>query len=178
MAYYSGFNPKNINSFTKIRDLNELTKHKNYLIRYSTLGKPRLYHIARFREMKEEEEDKPVYWFDSIYIRRHSEKHWRRQEDERHHIAFDHGELYIDESMINTDYEPDSIYSDNFDFSIFDLGQYGNKITEDVGPEDVISLVTKPKHYMKRHLVTKSATEHRRHGGSRSKTYKNKSRRK
>jgi hypothetical protein len=60
MAYYSGFNPKNINSFTKIRDLNDLKKQKNYLIRYSTLGKPRLYHIARFREIKEED-DNPVY---------------------------------------------------------------------------------------------------------------------
>jgi hypothetical protein len=78
--------------------------------------------------------------------------------------------------MINTDYEPDSIYSDNFDFSIFDLGQYGNKITENIGPEDVVSHVTNPKRFMKGHTATSST--YKRHGGSRSKTYKTKSRRK
>jgi len=162
MAYNSGFNPKHIDNFTKITNLKNIKKETKYLVRYSTLGKPRLYHIAKCKDIKTGNGEK-VYWFDSIYVRRPSERHWRLQEDERPHIAFDNGELYIDEGLINTDYEPLSIMDEGFDFAIFELGVYGNRISDTVAPEDILSIITKYKHSTK--MRTPASSSKRTHGG-------------
>lgn len=166
MAYTSGFNPRNIENFTKITDLKNMKNDRVYLVRYSTLGKPRLFHIARFKNMKIEN-DSTVYWFDSLYIKRPTEIHWQKTLDHRPHIAFDSGELYIDEGFINRDYEPYSIYDEGYDFAIFEVGQYGNRINEDVGPEDVLSLIISQSKYS-----VKKTPKHARsriHGGKKTK---------
>lgn len=142
MAASSGYNPNKIENFTKITDLNLLQPGKNYLAMYY-LGRPREHHIAKFKEVKEEDGE-PTYFFHSLYTRRATATaNWIRIGEPGYigrSIGFDDETIRIKPGDLST--SPD--LKDNskwFSYSLYELGPYGDLISELLRPEDVNSNV-------------------------------------
>jgi hypothetical protein len=142
MAAESGYNPNNIANFTKITDLNQLEPGKNYLVKFYW-GKPMAYHIAKFIEMKEDDR-KPTYFFHSLYTKsRFPNSRWIKKDDDGYvpnGIDFDNETLHINQENLSTNPDPNDS-SKYYNYSIYELGPYGNLISELLRPEDVYSNV-------------------------------------
>jgi hypothetical protein len=140
MAASSGYNPRIIENYTKITDLNMLQPGKNYLVTYF-YGKPRQHHIAKFREVRQEDGE-PTYFFHSLYTKRPRDTApWITIGDPDYmpvHIGFDDQTIRIKPIDFSASEDPND--ASKF-FSVYELGPHGDLISELLRPEDVNSNV-------------------------------------
>ena len=140
MAASSGYNPRIIENYKKITDLNLLQPGKNYLVTYFYI-KPRQHHIAKFREVMQEDGE-PTYFFHSLYTKRPRDTApWITIGDPDYmpvHIGFDDQTIRIKPTDFSASEDPND--TSKF-FSVYELGPHGDLISELLRPEDVNSNV-------------------------------------
>jgi hypothetical protein len=142
MAYATQFSTNQIDLYTKITNDSDLIPGKKYLVRYSYIKKPRCYYIASFRNIAPEDGEL-TYFFDVLYFKRTPGVNWLTFNDHEFptigmSLDVSKRELFIKEDTVNKEINPLELKS-GFDFSFFELGEYGNMISELLRPQHVLS---------------------------------------